>query len=225
MMLAADCATVPYAEALAWQRQLVAARHADELDDVVLTLEHEPVYTTGRHADPAHVLGTSDIPVVRTDRGGDVTYHGPGQLVVYPIIALREARAVRRYVQALEDACTAAAADFGVTAQPARAQAGRRRGPRTGVWVGGDKLAAIGIRVDRGVTSHGLAFNVHPDLDAFAGIVPCGLHDAGVCSLASLGVPVGLPQVRARLVARLAESLERPVRWVRAAELGLPVAV
>lgn len=215
-MLAVDCGAIDYTTALRWQHQLVRERQADTIGDVVLTCEHQPVYTAGRNADIAgHVLGTRDIPVLRVDRGGDVTYHGPGQLVAYPIMRLHQPRAVRAYVAALAQACVRTAADFGV-----HAEAGRR----VGVWVGEDKLAAIGIRIDRGVTSHGLAFNVHPCLDDFAGIVPCGIRDAGVCSLASLGVDTSVAAVRARMLTHLASSLGCPLRHVRRDQLGLVVA-
>lgn len=216
-MLAVHCGTVAYADALGWQRLLVQARQEDTVDDVLLTLEHERVYTAGRHADiAAHVLDARGVPVLRVDRGGDVTYHGPGQLVAYPIIRLRAVRAVRAYVEALEEACVRTAADFGVRARPEKG--------RTGVWVGGEKLAAIGIRVHHGVTSHGLAFNVTTDLADFAGIVPCGIAGAGVCSLASLGVEASVPDVRGSIVRHLARTLDRPVTAVRPADLGLPAA-
>lgn len=214
-MLAVHCGDdIPYEEALRWQRLLVDARATDTIDDVLLTLTHDRVYTAGRHADvTAHLLGTHDIRVVDVDRGGDITYHGPGQLVAYPIIRLAHAKAVRAYVSALEAACVRTAADFGVTAQPDR--------DRTGVWVGDDKLAAIGIRVDGGVTSHGLAFNVAPDLADFAGIVPCGIAGAGVTSLAALGADATMHAVRRRLVHHLGDALERPVQQAAPADLGL----
>lgn len=226
-MLAVDCGTVAYADALHWQRLLVRARQEDAVDDVLLTLEHERVYTAGRHADlAAHLLDTRGIPVVSVDRGGDVTYHGPGQLVAYPIVRLRAAREVRAYVGALEEACVRTAADFDVLARPApqRRSGDRGAAARTGVWVDGEKLAAIGIRVDRGVTSHGLAFNVTTDLADFAGIVPCGIADAGVCSLASLGVDASVADVRDALVGHLADTLGRPVRDARPGSLGLVAA-
>jgi lipoyl(octanoyl) transferase len=145
---------------------------------------------------------------VRADRGGDVTYHGPGQVVVYPILQLSGPRRVRTYVAALEQACIAVAAEYGITARTVEG--------RPGIWVGGDKLAAIGVRIQRAATSHGLAFNVHPDLGDYAGIVACGLTDAGVCSLASLGVTAHVADVGRRLVAALSTTLERPVTaWVR----------
>ncbi len=213
-MLTVDCGQVAYEQAWHWQRLLVAARADDLIDDVLLTLTHPPVYTAGRRADvEAHVLGTTPIPVVRVDRGGDVTYHGPGQLVAYPIVRLVHAKAVRPYVEALQTACIRTAASFGVT--------GHTQAGRTGVWVGDEKLAAIGIRVERKVTSHGLAFNVAPDLRHYDGIVPCGLADAGVCSLASLGVETTLPEVRKRLVAHLSEILGRRAQPVTLADLGL----
>ncbi|HVL97912.1 MAG TPA: lipoyl(octanoyl) transferase LipB [Egibacteraceae bacterium] len=213
-MLAVDCGRLTYADGLRWQRALVSARRADAVDDVLLSCEHEPVYTAGRHADvAAHVLGTRPIPVVAVDRGGDVTYHGPGQLVVYPIVRLRARRAVRAYVEALEEACVRTAAAYGIVARPDRR--------RTGVWVGGEKLAAIGIRVEDGVTSHGLAFNVTTDLDDFAGIVPCGIRDAGVCSLASLGVATTVADVGPRLLVELARALDRDLRFASPDEVGM----
>ncbi|MDQ3973193.1 MAG: lipoyl(octanoyl) transferase LipB [Actinomycetota bacterium] len=213
LLLAVHAGTVRYEEAASWQRRLAAARNAGGIDDVVLTLEHDRVYTAGPRADVAtHVLGTKAIRVVRTDRGGDVTYHGPGQLVAYPIVRLTHAKAVRAHVEALEETCVRTAASFGVAAR-----ADRRR---PGVWVGRDKLAAVGIRVDGRVTTHGLAFNVSTDLDDFAGLIPCGLADTGVCSLASLGVQTTVAEVRRRLVGHLGATLGRRVRWVPAADLG-----
>ena len=213
-MIHVDCGTVVYEEALLWQRLLAAARAADQVDDVLLTLEHDRVYTAGPRADVArHVLGTTDIRLVPVERGGDVTYHGPGQLVAYPITKLAQRVRVRAYVEALEAACVGVAATYGIAAAPDR--------ERTGVWVGAQKLVAIGVRVERGVTSHGLAFNVTTDLADFAGIVPCGIADAGVCSLASLGVDTTVAEVRRRLVPHLASALGLPVRTAHPADLGL----
>jgi lipoyl(octanoyl) transferase len=204
---------VRYGTALVWQRRLADRRRRGAIPDVALALEHDRVYTAGRHADvAAHVLGTTPIPVVRCERGGDVTYHGPGQLVVYPIVRLAP-KSVRAYVSALEEACVRTAGDFGV-----RAEADPLR---TGVWVGDCKLAAIGIRVGQGVAYHGLAFNVTTDLADFAGIVPCGIADAGVCSLASLGVPVTVAEVRDALLPRLAAALGRELSWTQQAEVGV----
>jgi lipoyl(octanoyl) transferase len=214
-LLAVDCGRVVYEEALDWQHRLVAARARGDVPDVLLTLEHDPVYTAGRRADvAAHVRGTAGIRVVRIERGGDMTYHGPGQLVAYPIVELEHAKAVRPYVEALAEACVRTAAAFGVDARP-------EPPPRTGVWVGDRKLAAIGIKVDRRITSHGLAFNVTTALDDFGGIVPCGIPDAGVCSLASLGVDVTIAQVRERLVDHLGDTLGRRVVPAALADVGI----
>ena len=204
-----------YEEALRWQRLLVAARADDQIDDVLLTLTHDSVYTAGRHADLATNLRADvGVRVVKVERGGDLTYHGPGQLVAYPIVKLADSKAIRPYVDALVNACVQVARSFGIEAQPDT--------ERPGVWVGNDKLAAVGVRVAGRVTMHGLAFNVDPDLDLFgAGIVPCGIADAGVCSLASLGVDTTMADVRRRLVAALAENLGRPVQPATPADLGL----
>lgn len=213
-MIAVDCGRIAYDDALGLQRDLVSRRAADQIGDVLLICEHERVYTAGRHADlAANVRDASGIPVVRADRGGDVTYHGPGQVVAYPIIRLTGPRRVRAYVAALEQACIAVASAHGIAA-------GAVDG-RPGVWVGNDKLAAIGVRIQRGATSHGVALNVDPDLRDYAGIVPCGIADAGVCSLASLGVQVDTATVAAQLVDALSTALARPVSaWTTPAAVG-----
>lgn len=209
---AAHAGRVPYRVARAWQRDLVDRRRPGEVGDVLLTLEHSPVYTTGRRTDPAHLLWSPrqrearGIDLVETDRGGDVTYHGPGQLVAYPILKLSTSRGVVAYVRALEEVGIRLAASLGVAA--------RRDPDYTGVWVGDAKLAAIGVRVaSPGITSHGLALNVDPDLSHFAGIVPCGIADRPVCSLASLGVAVEVgevvPHLREAFAGVFACSLER----------------
>lgn len=200
------CGEVVYEDALAWQRELWQRRVDDRIGDVLLTLTHDPVYTAGRHADLARNLVRHDtgVRVVNVERGGDVTYHGPGQLVAYPIVKLASSKDVRGFVDALLAACRAVAAEHGLDAVVDR--------ERPGVWVGGDKLAAVGVRVDARVTFHGLAFNVDCDLAQFrAGIVPCGIRDGGVCSLASLGVATTLEAQRHRLVAHLGAALGRDV--------------
>ena len=213
-MIAVECGQVRYEDALRWQRQLVAARAADEIGDVLLTLTHDPVYTAGRHADvAAHVLGTSGIRVVEVERGGDVTYHGPGQVVAYPIIELDHAKAVRPFVAAMETAMIRTAASYGIIAATDP--------ERIGVWVGDAKLGAIGIKVAGRVTYHGLAFNVDPELDHFAGIIPCGIADAKVCSLASLGIDTTVAEARNRLVAHLAEELTVTIQPASPGDLGL----
>ena len=213
LLLSVWAGEVVYEEALRWQLLLAAARSADAIDDVLLTLTHDRVYTAPRHADlAANVLGTRDIRLVPTDRGGDVTYHGPGQLVAYPILRLASSKAVRPYVSALEEAVVRTAAALGVDAVPDPR--------RPGVWVGDDKLAAVGVRIERGVTRHGLALNVTTDLDDFAGLIPCGIRDGGVCSLASLGVDTDVEQVRRRLVAALGDTLQRTIATASPADLG-----
>ena len=219
-MLSVWCGEVVYEQALAWQRQLAQARADDDIDDVLLTLTHDAVYTAGRHADLAHnLLGDVGVRIVEVERGGDLTYHGPGQLVAYPIVKLADPKAARAYVDALVDACVRTAQSYGVDARPDH--------ERPGVWVGDEKLAAVGVRIANRVTTHGLAFNVDPDLALFrAGIVPCGIADAGVCSLASLGVAeADVEQVRRRLVAHLADTLGRPVQPATPADIGLVAAV
>lgn len=173
---------VAYAEGLALQEARAAGVMRGESDEALLLLEHPHVITLGRNADPAHVLAgerarqTRGVALYRTGRGGDVTYHGPGQLVGYPIVDLKpDRRDVHRYIRDLEEVLIRAAADLGVTAE--------RIDGLTGVWVGGEKLAAIGVRIARWVTSHGFAFNVSTDLSYFRLIVPCGIADHGVTSL------------------------------------------
>jgi lipoate-protein ligase B len=197
---------VPYRTAWELQQELVAGRQDGTLPDTVVMLEHPPVYTLGRRASEENVLldgeqlSSAGIDVVPVDRGGDVTYHGPGQLVVYPIVRLAGQRHVVDFVRALEEVALGTLARLGVEAE--------RREGLTGVWVGREKLVAIGVRVGAaGVTSHGLALNVDPDLDHFAGIVPCGLATEGVASLASLGVTADMVEVRSAMREALAEML------------------
>jgi lipoyl(octanoyl) transferase len=178
---------VPYADALALQRSLVEERRAGRIPDTLLLLEHPDVLTLGVRGDGgrAHILATAEtlasrgIEVHEAGRGGDVTYHGPGQIVGYPIINLNpDRRDVHKYVRDLETVLIRTAADYGV-------DAGRVAG-LTGVWVGDRKLAAIGVRIARWITSHGFALNVNTKLDHFDLIVPCGISDRGVTSLTSL---------------------------------------
>ena len=198
--------TVPYLTAWDWQRRLAAARADGTLPrDVAVLLEHPPVYTLGKRADRTNVLfddatlARRGIEVVPVDRGGDVTYHGPGQLVGYPILQLVGMRVVD-YVRALEEVLIRALAGVGI--------AGQRSSGYTGVWVGDAKIAAIGVRMSAGrVTTHGFALNVCPDLDDFTGIVPCGITDRGVCSLASLGVDVTVDEMADRVASAMAGLL------------------
>ncbi len=175
-----------YADALALQQSIHDARKRNEAPDTLLLLEHPHVITLGRAANPANILADEQtraeksIELFETGRGGDVTYHGPGQLVGYPIISLAPDRQdVRRYVRDIQEVLVRTARDFGVEAEP-------RGGEYVGVWVGEEKLGAIGIRISRWVTMHGFAFNVTTNLDYFNLIVPCGIPDHGVTSLAKI---------------------------------------
>jgi len=186
---------VDYATALAIQTEKVAQRKADAIADTLLLLEHPHVYTLGRNARQENVLISTEelaargAQVFATDRGGDVTYHGPGQLVGYPILDLTQHRRdISWYMRSLEEVLILTARDFGVE--------GERLTGAPGVWVGNNKLAAMGVHVSRWVTSHGFAFNVNTDLRYFDWIVPCGLLDKGVTSLAKLlGHPVDMDAV------------------------------
>jgi lipoyl(octanoyl) transferase len=203
--------TVPYAEALALQKHLVEERKGGRIPDQLLLLEHPSVITLGVKArsDRSHVLATSGaleaegVEVVETGRGGDVTYHGPGQLVGYPILDLRPDRCdVHRYVRDLEEVMIRTAAAFGVGAD--------RVAGLTGVWVGGEKLAAIGVRIARWITSHGFAFNVTTDLAHFELIVPCGIRDKGVTSLRRLlARDVPMAEVEGAVLQAFATVFER----------------
>jgi lipoyl(octanoyl) transferase len=174
-----------------------------ESPDELWCLEHPRVYTLGMNADPSHVLVAGDIPVIRIDRGGQVTYHGPGQLVVYPLVDLRRrGLGVRGLVTALESALVAFAAECGIEAHA------RRDAP--GVYVGAKKLASIGLRIRRGASYHGLALNVAMDLEPFSRINPCGFEGLEVVDLARLGVSLDPEAAARRLVPHLWRSLGLP---------------
>jgi lipoyl(octanoyl) transferase len=212
----AQMGTVPYGDALALQEELRERRQADEIPDVLLVLEHPPVYTRGRRTEPGDLPFGDDwyrergIEVFDADRGGRVTYHGPGQLVAYPIMRIGS---VRGFVHGLEAGMVAALADEGIAAEP-------RSTPLTGVWCGDAKIGAIGVHVSRHVTMHGLAVNVENDLQPFEWIVPCGLDEARVTSVArETGRERALPCFRKRLAYRVAEALGRRQRLVSVARL------
>ena len=200
---------VPYAEGLDLQARLVAERQAGRIADTLLLLEHDPVFTLGRNARAEHVLfpdaelRARGFEVFETGRGGDVTYHGPGQIVGYPILDLSPDRCdVHRYVRDLEEVLIRTCADYGVAAA--------RVPGMTGAWVGEAKIAAIGVRIARWVTSHGFAFNVGGDLGAFGLIVPCGIRGRGVTSLERiLERPVDREEVMDRLVTHVAAVFDR----------------
>lgn len=207
---------LPYLEGLALQQRLERARLVDEVPDTVVAVEHPPVITLGHRGDTDNVVASADhllglgIEVHRTSRGGDVTYHGPGQCVLYPIVHLDQCRLkVGGFVAILEECMIRTAADFGVTAG--------RLARRPGIFVGGDKIGAVGLHVSRGVTTHGLAFNVDPDLSHFELIVPCGLRDHGVTSLHhASGRRIEVEMVEHALIEHLAELLGRDVAYVPA---------
>ncbi len=185
--------TVPYEEAWARQREIHAARVAGEGPDTLLLLEHPSVYTAGRRTEP-HERPFDGTPVIDVDRGGKITWHGPGQLVGYPIVALPDPVDVVAHVRRLEAALIEVCSGLGLATE--------RIEGRSGVWVRADargpdrKIAAIGVRVARGVTMHGFALNCDPDMRAFANMIPCGIADAGVTSLtAELGRDVPVAEV------------------------------
>jgi lipoate-protein ligase B len=190
-----------YDEALILQHTALRARAEGLAPDMLLLLEHPPVITLGRGADPAHVIASREelarrgIAVRETDRGGDVTLHAPGQLVGYPIVDLRErGRDVHRYLRDLEEVLIRCLSTLGL-------DSGRISGA-TGVWIGNDKVAAIGVAVKRWVTCHGFALNVDVDLSLFGAIIPCGLVGRGVTSLSRLlGRPFGVPEAAERVTA------------------------
>lgn len=190
---------VGYAESLALQAQLVEDRKAERIADTLLLLEHDPVFTLGRNARSEHVLVPRDLlqdrgfDVFEVGRGGDVTYHGPGQVVGYPILDLAPDRCdVHRYVRDLEEVMIRTCGDYGVAA-------GRIPG-LTGTWIGDRKVGAIGVRLSRWVTSHGFALNVSTDLAPFGLIVPCGIAGHGVATLEqAAGRPVTLAEVLTRI--------------------------
>ena len=200
---------VTYENGMRLQQKLVEMRQSGEIVDQLLLLEHPPVITLGRGGDvgnllaPQEMLRKERVRFFETTRGGDITYHGPGQLVGYPILHLGEGnRDVRKYVTQLEEVLIRTVAEYGITA--ARVE-GRR-----GIWVGNEKIAAIGVRIARWVTSHGFALNVNTNLDHFRLITPCGLQGTGVTSISRLaGRTIPMEEVRGILVKKFAEVFER----------------
>ena len=207
----AHLGAVPYQEAFELQQRLRDRRAAAELPDVLLVLEHPPVYTKGKRTEPGDLPMGEDwyraqgIDVCDTDRGGRVTYHGPGQLVAYPIMAVER---VADFVHSMEDAMVAALADEGVVAEA-------RDTPFTGVWAGDRKIGSIGVRVREGVSMHGLAVNVDNDLQPFEWIVPCGIDHVRMTSVSrETGRAGSLPCFRKRMAYRFAEAFGRRQRLV-----------
>ena len=203
---------VTYENGMRLQQRLVELRQSDAIDDQLLLLEHPPVITLGRGGDETNLLATpadlasSGVRFYETTRGGDITYHGPGQIVGYPILHLGEGnRDVRKYVTKLEEVLIRTVAEYGITAA--------RVDGKRGIWVGNDKIAAIGVRIARWVTSHGWALNVSTNLDHFRLITPCGLRGTGVTSIErETGRPVAAQEVREVLARNFAEVFERELR-------------
>ncbi len=200
---------VTYENGMRLQQKLVEMRQAEAIPDQLLLLEHPPVITLGRGGDarnllaPPESLAAERVRFFETTRGGDITYHGPGQLVGYPIVHLGEGkRDVRKYVTKIEEILIRTVAAYGITAE-------RAEGKR-GIWVGNDKIAAIGVRIARWVTSHGFALNVNTNLDHFRLITPCGLHGTGVTSIARLlGLDIPIDDVRRIVASTFADVFER----------------
>ncbi len=220
-MLVCHLGTIPYRDALALQQEFAARRRAGELPDTLLLLEHPPVYTRGRRSLPNELTLGEDfyrahgIEVVSTDRGGRVTYHGPGQLVGYPIMGVTD---VVAHLRRIEDAIVAAIAEEGIAAR-SRPQDGP---DYTGVWVEDRKIASLGVHVSRGVSTHGFAVNVDNDLEPFTWVVACGLPDVAMTSIAAeLGGGASIERFRARVAASFCRAHGRRGRRVEAADLGI----
>jgi lipoyl(octanoyl) transferase len=219
--------TVEYREALALQEQVRAARQAEAVPDVMLVLEHSPVYTRGRRSGPGELPLGEDwyrdrgIEIVDVDRGGKITYHGPGQLVGYPIVRVDD---VLAYVRTLEDGLVAALRAEGIDQARSRPDDGPNY---TGVWVGERKIASIGVHLSRGVTTHGWAVNVENDLEPFSWVVPCGLDGVQMTSLIREAVPARaagqMPCFRKRAAFQVAQALGRRQRLVSRARLEAAV--
>jgi len=201
LLVLMDLGSRDYDSCLELQRKLVEQRKNNEIRDTLILVEHDRVYTMGRNAREHNIVASQKdirqrgIRVVKTDRGGDVTYHGPGQLVGYPIINIAgENKGVLWYVQGLEEAICRTLKTFGL-------EAGTDPKNR-GVWLGNDKIAAIGVRVTRHVTMHGFALNVAVNLDDYRGIIPCGIVGKGVTSLDRVVPGVSMEEVKKRIVQR-----------------------
>jgi lipoyl(octanoyl) transferase len=205
--------TVDYAEAHDLQKRLQAKRIAGDIDDTVLLLEHPPVLTLGRSAKEQHVLAPAEvleargITVHEVGRGGDVTYHGPGQLVAYPIVDLKPDRKdVRKYVWSLEETMIRTCADFGLSAA--------RVDGLNGAWIGDRKVGAVGVRISRWVTMHGLALNANSDLSHFELIVPCGIQDRAVTSISNeLERTVTVRDLIEPMAAHFARLYDADIEW------------
>jgi lipoate-protein ligase B len=199
-LLLTDLGRMDYSAALSLQERLLELKQGQSSADILLLVEHPHVFTLGRSGKESNVLSPGDVPVLRTSRGGDVTYHGPGQLVAYPILDLNSTlrKDVHRYLRNLELATIDTLASFGLVAE--------RRPPWTGVWIDNRKIASIGVAVRKRITYHGVALNVSPDLSYFNRIVPCGLSWAEVTSMVrELRIEQSMERVKESIVDHFAE--------------------
>lgn len=218
-LLVCNMGRTRYADAWWLQQQIFLLRSAHRISDILLLTEHEHVYTLGKTADRNHLLATTDelinrrIDTFDVDRGGDITYHGPGQLVGYPIIDLSSYyEDTHRYLRDIEEVLILALADLGITAG--------RHPEFTGVWVDGEKIAAIGVKISRWITMHGFALNVSTDLSLFDRIIPCGIFHKGVTSIEKiLGRQVTLPDVAGTVARRFSEVFQTNEKWIPPEEL------
>lgn len=213
MVTAAWLGAVEYDAAWAWQQELYLARLEEEMPDVLMLLEHPHTYTLGRRTQTDDLVyddrqrAARGISTYRVDRGGRATYHGPGQLVGYPIMRLGERYDVLAYLRSLEEVLIRTAADLGVQAH--------RDPEHTGVWVGPNKIGALGVKITRGITMHGFAFNVTTDLSMFEGIVPCGIEGRWVTSVqAETGMARSPKEVGELAANHLAQVFGRSLAWV-----------
>ena len=219
-LLVSNIGRTRYIDAWTLQQELWTLRQAEAIEDILLLTEHEHVYTLGKSTDDNHLLASdeelkiSGTDVFHIDRGGDITYHGPGQIVSYPIIDLHNYFLdIHRYLRSLEDVIIRTLAAFGI-------MAGREK-DMAGVWVNEEKIAAIGVKVSRWVTMHGFALNVNTDLSMFNRIIPCGIFHKGVTSMQRvLGYEVPIQSVQKALVQSFAEVFGNQPRWIDKEELN-----
>ena len=188
----------PYKEVWNLQKKLQQERIKEKINDTIILTEHEPVYTLGKNANVNHLLPNRDrnIEVFNIERGGDITFHGPGQLVGYPILCLKNYKpSITWYIRTLEQVIIDTLKNFSISAT--------RRRNFTGVWVGDEKIAAMGVRISRWVTMHGFSININPDLKFYEGIIPCGIFEFGVTSMKELGVHTSMNTVKSNLIKNL----------------------
>tara|TARA_Y100001970_G_C14257143_1_gene876380 strand:- start:5840 stop:6484 length:645 start_codon:yes stop_codon:yes gene_type:complete len=188
----------PYKEVWNLQKKLQQERIKEKINDTIILTEHEPVYTLGKNANVNHLLPNRDrnIEVFNIERGGDITFHGPGQLVGYPILCLKNYKpSITWYMRTLEQVIIDTLKNFSISAT--------RRRNFTGVWVGDEKIAAMGVRISRWVTMHGFSININPDLKFYEGIIPCGIFEFGVTSMKELGVHTSMNTVKSNLIKNL----------------------